>query len=379
MSKQNSIYFPNLNGLRFIAAFLVILHHLDQLYSISGRGDMWNNKVILSIGELGVKLFFVLSGFLITYLLLAEEKVTKSISIKNFYVRRILRIWPLYYIIILLSFFVFPRISFLSMPDLNVSNHLWYYFILFVFFLPNLVLNGFGVVVPYASQSWSVGVEEQFYLIWPVLMKFFKRKIMLFFYVVFIYLFMQYIGFRLIKHFIFWNQNMTVIRTFWNYFSIDCMAIGGLFAYMHFNKTLFLKYILNNYLFYSVLILTTYFILSDFHCLYFYSEIYAVLFGLIILNLACNKNLSNILEFKALNYLGKISYGLYMYHPLAIILSVRLFQYFGLLEYHVGILIVTFILTVLIAGLSYQLLEKKFISLKVRFSRIISGENVEVK
>jgi peptidoglycan/LPS O-acetylase OafA/YrhL len=52
---------------------------------------------------------------------------------------------------------------------------------LYLLFLPNLLLFGFGIIVPYASQSWSVGVEEQFYLIWPLLMKFFKNKLVFFF------------------------------------------------------------------------------------------------------------------------------------------------------------------------------------------------------
>ena len=100
---SNKIYFPNLNGIRFIAAFAVILHHLEQFKYLLGYKNNWENPIIHQIGPLGVILFFVLSGFLITYLLLVEEKQTKTISIKSFYMRRILRIWPLYYLIILLN------------------------------------------------------------------------------------------------------------------------------------------------------------------------------------------------------------------------------------------------------------------------------------
>ncbi|GHT66178.1 hypothetical protein AGMMS50239_27220 [Bacteroidia bacterium] len=93
MIEQDKIYFPNLNGLRFIAALMVIVCHLEQFLFIFGYANHWSSVSIL--GTLGVQLFFVLSGFLITYLLLSEENKTKTISIKDFYIRRILRIWPL--------------------------------------------------------------------------------------------------------------------------------------------------------------------------------------------------------------------------------------------------------------------------------------------
>src|SRR3954471_16382358 len=110
------IYFPNLNGLRFIAALLVIIHHTEQIKDLFGLNSHWKNYHIWILGKLGVTLFFVLSGFLITYLLLTEKKEFNTIFIKNFYIRRILRIWPLYYLVTILSFFVLPHISFLNIP-----------------------------------------------------------------------------------------------------------------------------------------------------------------------------------------------------------------------------------------------------------------------
>src|SRR5262245_23508948 len=108
---KEKIYFPNLNGLRFIAAFLVIIHHLEQFKLTFKMDNYWNVPFIEPIGRLGVVLFFVLSGFLITYLLLAEENIKGGISIKSFYVRRILRIWPLYFLIVLLGLWILPNIS----------------------------------------------------------------------------------------------------------------------------------------------------------------------------------------------------------------------------------------------------------------------------
>jgi len=93
---QRIIHFPNLNGLRFLAALLVIIHHIEQLRSILGLPNHWNNVSILRFGDEGVTLFFVLSGFLITYLLLAEREKFGHLAIGKFYFRRVLRIWPLY-------------------------------------------------------------------------------------------------------------------------------------------------------------------------------------------------------------------------------------------------------------------------------------------
>jgi peptidoglycan/LPS O-acetylase OafA/YrhL len=86
MDKQR-VYFPNLNGLRFIAAFLVIIHHIEQFKAIFKLDNYWETVPFIEvIGFLGVVLFFVLSGFLITYLLLAEESSFKAISIRRFYI-----------------------------------------------------------------------------------------------------------------------------------------------------------------------------------------------------------------------------------------------------------------------------------------------------
>ena len=188
-NKNTKVYFENLNTIRFIAATLVIVHHIEQFKAMFNLDNLWDNKVVGMIGKLGVVLFFVLSGFLISYLLFIEKEVTNTISIKKFYIRRILRIWPLYFLIILFAFFIFPFIEFFSWPEIGkevVWDNVSFKLILYVFFLPNLALNIYETI-PYASQTWSIGAEEQFYLIWPVLNKKIKSKWMLMFSVIFIY------------------------------------------------------------------------------------------------------------------------------------------------------------------------------------------------
>ena len=151
---MKKIYFPNLNGLRFFAALSVMVYHFFGINVLNGH--------------FGVILFFVLSGFLITYLLLEELKNTDTISIKKFYVRRILRIWPLYFFILLLSTVL---IFFETGIDNSYSQALPYY----LFFIPNLafVMN---IGIKYAVVLWSVGAEEQFYLVWPWIIRKIKVK-----------------------------------------------------------------------------------------------------------------------------------------------------------------------------------------------------------
>lgn len=170
------LHFPNLNALRAIAALLVLIHHAEQFKDVFKLDNYWNIPFIQVIGKLGVVLFFVLSGFLITYLLVNEEKLTKKkINVKSFYIRRILRIWPLYYLIIFLSYFIFPYLDILSVDNISTEILSIKTFLLYIFMLPNMVLSNFGVV-PYASQAWSIGTEEQFYLIWPLLFILFRKK-----------------------------------------------------------------------------------------------------------------------------------------------------------------------------------------------------------
>ena len=375
MNKLKKIYFPNLNGLRFIAAFLVIIHHIEQFKSLLGLENIWSNASILIIGKLGVILFFVLSGFLITYLLLMEEKNTNTISIRHFYIRRLLRIWPLYYLITILSLFVFPYIPFLELTNtLFTDEYSLIKIFLFIGFLPNLALILFSPV-PYLSQSWSVGVEEQFYLIWPVLMKKAKNKIKLLYGVIIFYLVVK-IGLYAFIKIIDSNTVLRIVYNFISSFSIDCMAIGGILAYYLFYQHKYLKFLFSKYTQYTCYLTLILFISLGIRISYFHYEFFAVLFGIIILNLASNKESIISLENKVFNYLGKISYGLYMFHPLAIVISLKALMLIGIdngfLQYFISIIV-----TILISGFSYEYYESYFIRKKLKYSKILSGDNAK--
>src|SRR5262247_3214695 len=143
---------PALDGLRGIAILLVVAHH--QLIPLSLRG-----------GFLGVDLFFVLSGFLITTLLLTEFDATKSISLKNFYLRRALRLGPALLVYLIVSLIVTYA---LHPQDLSREFRLVGYALAYA--TNWRMAFGWDLSLDPTAIIWSLSIEEQFYLAWPLLL-----------------------------------------------------------------------------------------------------------------------------------------------------------------------------------------------------------------
>lgn len=377
MLNTNKIYFPNLNGIRFIAALLVITCHIEQFKYVLNLQSNWiSNPFFSLVGKLGVILFFVLSGFLITYLLLSENSIFKTVDIKKFYIRRIFRIWPLYFLVIILAFFILPQFQLFILPGLD-KNILYEYLpqklLLYIFFLPNLALSMYGAI-PYAAPLWSIGTEEQFYILWPLLVKFFGKRILpMMFLIIFLYLFMGRIFTSRFSEFMPFRN---IISSFWQLFNIDCMAIGGIFAVILFRKYYFLKYLMNNYLFYFSLLFTTLLIANAIRIPYFHYEFYSVLFGIIIVNFAANKSLKISLENRILNYLGSISYSIYMFHSICIVLTLTISKLLNITS-NWFIYLLTLLLTLILSSLSFKYFEGFFLKQKNKYSKIVSGNIIK--
>jgi peptidoglycan/LPS O-acetylase OafA/YrhL len=378
---HQAVYFPNLNGVRFIAAFSVLIHHTEQIKFLMGIDNIYANHFIKNLGKLGVGLFFVLSGFLITFLLLSEKNRRGDISTKDFYIRRVLRIWPLYFIIVLLGFFVFPAIPIFNEPLRNQ-----YYFDadffkrlpFFLLFLPNI---GFVFYrAPYlCSQTWSVGVEEQFYAIWPWIIKS-KNPVKTFFKLLLIFLILLGIGWL----YVFRISDLPEIskqkiedgcELFFSQFRILTMVIGGIGAYLIFSKKeniltfLFRKDV--QIMVYSVLILM---LGTGFHFPGLNMEFYGIFFCFFILNVSQNSKSIIYLEQKLIHYLGKISYGLYIYHPAIIVLCVNSIHYFlgkniNNTTFNIILYPTVLLLTILVCDLSFRFIETPLLKLKDRFNR----------
>ncbi|SIQ02287.1 Peptidoglycan/LPS O-acetylase OafA/YrhL, contains acyltransferase and SGNH-hydrolase domains [Chryseobacterium sp. RU37D] len=362
--------YPNLNSLRFIAASLVIIHHIELYKYLFGLRNLWDIPFFQIIGKLGVVLFFVLSGFLITSLLLHEIDLKGKISIKNFYLRRVLRIWPLYYLIIILGFFVYPYIPFFDIPNKDIFPNvlenrfpnIFFYLTIFA----NLAIPIYKDV-PYTSQTWSIATEEQFYLLWPFLFIFFRKKLLPAMLIIILgYWFLKYVINETHYPSKFINlHSKSIISGFLYFFNINCMAIGGIFAVIVSKKFKLLKLIFNNTIFILTSASTIALLIFGIHFGFFHYDIYAVLFAIIIVNLACNEKFKNLLENKITNYLGSISYGIYMYHFIALTIAIRAAIYFDSLWI---IYPITFLLTFTISHFSYKYFENFFLKLKSKFN-----------
>lgn len=364
--KSKSIHFPNLDALRFIAALMVFTCHTEGVKS--NYNLPYNSSFFyFLIGKLGVVLFFVLSGFLITYLLLTEEIQTGFINVPKFYFKRILRIWPLYFLIIFFSIFVAPNLLFFYQPHVVSSlqtNSVFLQFITHLLLFPNLSIALFGVI-PYAGQLWSIGVEEQFYLFWPILIKRVKNRLVLFVGVFIMFSAVKLLLVLLAKYF----TIAVLALSFWYYFNIDLMAIGALAAYLVvYKKEKILNVIYSKWMQVIVWAIVIILITNSYQFKVLHYEIYGVFFAIIILNLACNKNNLVKLDNKMINFLGKISYGIYMFHYIALAITIKILS---ALNYTKGfeIYLMALLLTVGLSALSYYFFEGYFLKWKDRVSK----------
>ncbi|HEV3163479.1 MAG TPA: acyltransferase [Isosphaeraceae bacterium] len=177
-SQGERVYYPELDGLRFVAFILVYLFH-NGVADLSGLVGPAVARTMLFNGWVGVQLFFVLSGFLITTLLLREEARYGRLDLKAFWVRRILRIWPLYYLTVAIAFGLLPWADGAfgsSAPPSWVGKHVP----AFLLFLGNWSMVFHGPVATDAqSVLWSVCVEEQFYVVCPLLLAFVPNRLRL--------------------------------------------------------------------------------------------------------------------------------------------------------------------------------------------------------
>jgi peptidoglycan/LPS O-acetylase OafA/YrhL len=365
---MKAVYLRNLDGLRFIAALLVLVHHVEQFKLLFGLPNAWSAPWVRIVGRLAVVLFFVLSGYLITYLLLTERAQTGSVGIRSFYVRRILRIWPLYFLIVLTAFFLWPRLGLFALPGIDVLSHpgLYARLPLYLVMVPNLAVL-LPPLVPYVSQAWSIGTEEQFYLVWPWLVSRFRNVVPALFAVTF-----GHMAVTLLL------PPRGIAYQFWTNLAIGCMALGGLYAWVAFTRQERITRALFSWPAQVALYVTTIVLVARGVAVpHFTFEMYAVLFGAIILNLAHNERSLVRLEWGPLKYLGRISYGLYMYHPIAIVAALRLLLLVKGAAETVLVDVVALAFTIAFAAASYALFETPFLRLKHVYSRILTGEPAE--
>lgn len=394
-SASSKVYFPGMNGIRFFAAFSVIFHHIEQTKfwindpSVNNYPHLWQTMFCDNIGHKGRIIFFVLSGFLITYLFLAEINKTGTLNLRKFHTRRALRVWPVYVLVVIFAFALLPMYTNIQHYDgIGFNDQLkdgfWVKFAIVGLMMANFARFLFEPILG-VTQLWSIAVQEQFYLVWPFLTRFFKKHFFTFVSVFILSkVFMEILMKLYLEHYSSYpNEVITQARLvtmikWWEIFAVDQLAIGALCAYILIKKMdNWLKMIYNPILVTLVTLIYIYlfFIKVDF---YGHTFVEGLIAAVIMMNISTNARFPVKLEGKILNYLGNISYGIYLFHNISIITILNLLVYhtsisgntllFNLLLYAGSI-----ILTLVLSSLSYKYVENYFLRLKGKYEVIKSS------
>lgn len=343
-------YFYSFDALRFLAFFIVFLHHLPSV-----DNDFIN--IFMKSGGIGVQIFFVLSGFLISYILINEKKKIAKINLKNFFIRRALRIWPLYYCMIFFAFLTPYILQILSIQGSDEGyNPNWFYPLFFLENYEMMIKDNFANVAP-LRVMWSLCIEEHFYIIWGIVFYFISnRKIPLFLIItILICLF-----FRII----YYHYNIPDLDIITNalYFSF-----GGIVAYLlsynedSLNKLSRVPHELKVLL--SGIIILLYFLIPIFKVNPVIIEplIIGIFTSILIAFTLCNRNAIIISDSNIFSILGKYTYGMYLFHTIWISFVMKFFSDFSV------VFILSFSATIVSSMISYHLFEGKFLKLKKYF------------
>ncbi len=350
-------YIKGFDGLRAISIIMVFVTHLGFIEAIANPVYNWRVSMLCS-GNTGVNIFFVLSGFLITRILLREKLITGRISLRNFYIRRFLRLLPpliIFYaaIIFLMGFgFIEPQ---------------WFGLTLSVFYLYNFVPHRYysGELGP----TWSLALEEQYYIFWPFVVAFFRKYIPLLVLVILILCIVAkiYIPGMSVHH----NGKTYPLNTYsymerWFFPAVAPIMIGALSSFIQFNnEPLFRKYFsgkLTPALVAAFVFFMPAFVpVAAFRLEYMMQLLQVVSVAVLLIWILYNQQsvLTRVLDVKPLAYIGKISYGLYVYHGI--------FIRTGRGDLYMQQFPLNLFLTVLVAIVSYEFYEKKILKLKSRF------------
>ncbi len=367
VTRKEGFYHAELDVVRFFAFLAVFLHHaLPQgtgLYVSAGlsttvAGWLW---AIKEAGAYGVDLFFTLSAYLITELLIREHLANGKLDIRSFYIRRALRIWPLYFVFLGATVFLIPLI----LPDdkFNAS-----YAVSFALFSGNWVCAIEGLPFSVASPLWSISVEEQFYLAWPLLLLVFGigriRKL------AFVML-----GIALVVRTLLALYDIAHPGVWCNTLArLDPIALGALLAVTLRGRAPRLTAVPRIAL--GLIAITMFVIVAKYlkqdglQSLITYPLAAIASVSLLIAALQTNAAILSRKPFSWLVYLGRISYGLYIFHLLSLTLMAQQSSLLGIPLNFERRFVLSFVLTVILAAASYRWLERPFLRLKERFARV---------
>lgn len=352
-SSADPKYMPQLDTLRAFAVFCVLISHwLPEHHRLR----------VFPFGYAGITLFFVLSGFLISEILIKSREIAeaknqnKFHSAKQFYIRRTLRIFPIYYITLFILYIF----------NVNEIRDIFFWFL---FYASNIYFFTIHSYAGYLSHFWTLAVEEQFYIIWPFIILFIPKKYLLRSIFVIIS-----IGplFRAFMYFI--NLKNPGFYSFAEVLTPSCMdsfGLGALLAYYRIYKNNFIipyfrliKLFFFGYIFVFTILI---FFQPALIRIFFLNFNLSLIFLLLIYKTSIGFTgfLKIIFENKILLYLGKISYGMYLFHKFIPLI----YNYFKLpeIQYLYFRMAVYTILLILISSLSWFLIERPINNLKRKF------------
>ena len=356
MNNNKSKYLPSIDSLRALAVLAVIIYHVDVNY--------------LPGGFLGVDLFFVLSGYLISSLIIKEYKKTGSVNLYNFYIRRARRLLPAVYFMITVGLVVMVLFNEVLLRKSHLdaifgyiySSNWWYIFHKLDYF------DSFGAQSPF-KHLWSLAIEEQFYMIFPLLFLLVNRKKKSkdgtyklnknFLYVV-----LGLILVSLIVHILLFDIN-NISRI---YFGTDTRAfsllVGVVGAILYPMERLHAKVTLQQNLIYSVVslvsiatLITVMIYTSEYNTwLYRGGFLLVAILGLIVIISSGKQHtlMSRLLSFKPVVFIGKISYSLYLWHFPVLVLTTPVSE---IGNPNIIFVILRVILTFALATVSYVFVE----------------------
>lgn len=375
MAHPNKIQFHSFDAFRFFAFFKVFVFHVPFVWATNySTFKHWYVEHIKFGGGIGVGFFFVLSGFLITYILTREKMKSGKVNLVRFFVRRAFRIWPLFFLVVLFALFL---------PD-NIANQLgfhmvghgyapdWRYSLTFLENYKSIMMNAPPRTTP-LGVFWSLCIEEHFYILWMIVFFFIPLKRMPVFLI-------SSVGVAWLSRIFHDHIYGDIISKNADLFTnLDFFAISALLGYYvakNYDKVsnfvrsipIAFRY---GYVLLVLLILYYQAAIFDYHNWFldiFKTTIFSLMFTLLLLVFIPQDGRLKISDRSVFTKLGKISYGLYVYHMIWLHMVLHLFNVHGIAIdnwHHYFIYFVTTLsATIVTSYISYRYFEMPILKLR---------------
>ena len=369
------VFFKNLDALRFVAFLFIFLGHALDTDSQMVRDTVaysWVKNYVYIFGKTGFSFAFVLSSYINTWVILEERQQAGTFKPWLYYTRRALRIWPLYFLVLFIGFVLIPLgMELIGEPYEEIGNP-WY----FILFVGNFFLIDQGWThSPIISVLWSVSVEEQFYIFWPFLLIIFRKSEK--------WLFILLLLIFLITTISYFGTGINI--WFHTLFLLGDICLGAIFAFISFNRNWGFETLKSMKKGSIIAIYGLFFLSLIFYHTLFDNQIlhgainlviekmfFAVILSFLIFEQNfCENSFFEFGNLKVLSYLGVISYGLFCFHEIGLLIGNRVLSALSVGDNIWALLglkpLIAFLVILPISHLSWNYFEKPFLGLKRHF------------